>query len=201
MIWWYWQEKTTVLAEIPSQCHFVRHNFKLILTMHEDSICTSQRTLVFIINTSWLILCSEIRAACSENHIEKHMNTEWEKKGGIYSYRCVLECVWRWISHSFLRLVLCYAGGWWPRYLEVSSALSVCFRLAHAASSTAISRYWATSILSTLCSWLRPTAAEYRHVMRVPYAKCVQTSARTALYKISVDPQRFAGIFNNWFLM
>lgn len=47
---------------------------------------------VSIINTNRLIICSEIRAACSENHIE-HMNTEWENIGGIYSYRCVLECV------------------------------------------------------------------------------------------------------------
>jgi len=37
------------------------------------------------------MLFSEIRAG-SENHIE-HMNTEWEKVGGIYSYRCDLECV------------------------------------------------------------------------------------------------------------
>ena len=130
--------------------------------MYGDSICTSQRTLVFIINTTWLILCSETRAACSEKHIE-HMDTEWEKIGGIYSYRCVLECVWRWIWHCFLRLVLCYAGGRWPRYLEVSSALSVCSRLAHAAPTTAIARYCATNILSALCSWLRPSArGEFR---------------------------------------
>ena len=122
---------------------------------------------VFITKITWLILCSEIRAVYSENHIE-HMNTAWEKAGGVYSYRCVCVCfVWRSISHSFLRLVPCYAGGRWPQYLEVSSVLSFCSCLANAASSTAISRCWARNILSALGFWLRPSAAKYRHVMRV----------------------------------